>query len=152
MQIDDTDRRVLRQLQADPDAPASELAERAGVTPATYTRRVAAMRNAGVIRAIRDEVDWRALGYSVEVSLRFTLDKTDPRAFDEFIAAARAVPEVISISTFLGQVDVRLLIIARDMNDYQRLFREHILTLPHISDIEALMHVAQVIDRHSVPL
>jgi len=152
MRIDDTDRRVLRQLQADPDAPASELAERAGVTPATYTRRLVAMRSAGVIRAIRDEINWRALGYSVEVSLRFTLDKTEPRAFDEFIAAARAVPEVISVGTFLGQVDVRLLIIARDMPDYQRLYREQILTLPHISDIEALMHVAQVKNRHAVPL
>ena len=51
----------------------------------------------------------------MEVSLRFTLDKTNPRAFDEFIAAARDVPEVIGIETFLGRVDVRLNVIARDM-------------------------------------
>ena len=37
-------------------------------------------------------IDWGKLGYTVEVSLRMTLDKTDPRAFDEFLAAAREVP------------------------------------------------------------
>ncbi len=152
MQIDDSDRRILRQLQADPDAPASELAERAGVTPATFARRLNAMKAAGIVQAIRDEVNWRALGYAVEVSLRITLDKTEPRAFDEFIAAARAVPEVISIGTFLGRVDARLLVIARDMADYQRVYRDKILTLPHMADIEALMHVATIKDAQSVPL
>ncbi len=152
MQIDDSDRRILRQLQADPDAPASELAERAGVTPATFARRLNAMKAAGIVQAIRDEVNWHALGYAVEVSLRITLDKTEPRAFDEFIAAAREVPEVISIGTFLGRVDARLLVIARDMPDYQRVYREKILTLPHMADIEALMQVATIKDTQSVPL
>ncbi|SEK69361.1 Lrp/AsnC family transcriptional regulator [Pacificibacter marinus] len=152
MPIDDTDRRILRQLQADPEEAVTILAARAGVTGPTFARRVDKMRETGVIRAIRDEINWPALGYTVEVSLRFTLDKTEPRAFDEFIAAARGVPEVISIGTFLGQVDVRLLMIARDMADYQRIYRQHILTLPHISDIEALMHVASIKERQEVPL
>ncbi|GAA3870697.1 Lrp/AsnC family transcriptional regulator [Celeribacter arenosi] len=150
--LDDTDRRILRQLQADPHEAFAVLAERAGVTAATFIRRLDRMRATGVVHAIRDEINWRALGYEFEVSLRFTLDKTEPRAFDEFIAAAREVREVISIGTFLGRVDVRLLVVARDMADYQRLYREKILTLPHISDIEALMHVAQVKESHVVPL
>lgn len=152
MQVDDTDRRILRQLQADPEAPASDLADRAGVTSATFARRLERMRAGGIVTAIRDEVDWRAMGYAVEVSLRITLDKTEARAFDEFITAAREVPEVISIGTFLGSVDVRLLVIARDMSDYQRVYREKILTLPHMTDIEALMQVATIKDAQSVPL
>lgn len=152
MHIDDADRRILRHLQADPMESVSVLAARANVTGATFTRRIDKMRAGGVIHAIRDEVNWAELGYSVEVSLRFTLDKTEPRAFDEFISAARLIREVISIGTFLGQVDVRLLVIARDMSDYQRLYRDHILSLPHISDIEALMHVAAIKENSGVPL
>jgi Lrp/AsnC family transcriptional regulator len=152
MQIDDTDKRILRHLQADPMEGASVLAARANVTSATFARRVERMRVGGVIKAIRDEVNWAALGYAVEVSLRFTLDKTEPRAFDDFIKAARKVPEVISIGTFLGQVDVRLLVVARDMPDYQRLYRDHILSLPHIADIEALMHVASIKETAEIPL
>ena len=84
-------------------------------------------------------IDWRRLGYEVEVSLRFTLDKTNPRAFDEFIQAARDVPEVTFIETFLGRVDVRLTVIARDMGHWTGIYRDRILTLPHIAEVEALM-------------
>ena len=97
-------------------------------------------------------MDWRALGYAVEVSLRFTLDKTQRRAFEEFIEAAREVPEVVEIQTFLGKVDVRLSVIARDMAHYQTLYRSRILALPHIADIEALMHVAVVKSEQALPL
>ncbi|SPF78459.1 Lrp/AsnC family transcriptional regulator [Pseudoprimorskyibacter insulae] len=150
--LDDTDRRILRQYQADPEAGASVIAERAGVTASTMARRLERMQSAGILRGVRGEVNWPALGYAVEVSLRVTLDKTQPRAFDEFIAAARRVPEVIEIQTFLGQVDVRLSVIARDMGHYQQVYRDQVLPLPHIADIEALMHVARVKSDESLPL
>ena len=142
--LDDLDRRILRYLQAEPDLTGADLAERCGATAATCWRRVERMQEAGVIVAREVVIDWAALGYAVEVSLRFTLDKTAPRAFDEFLAAAREVPEVLAIQTFLGRVDVRLSVIARDIGHYQRIYREHILTLPHIADIESLMHISRL--------
>jgi Lrp/AsnC family transcriptional regulator len=150
--LDDTDRRILRQLLADPGVATAELAERAGVTTATCWRRLERLEAAGVIGARQAVIDWRRLGYEVEVSLRFTLDKTDPRAFDDFIAAAREVPEVVSIETFLGRVDVRLNVIARDMAQYQDIYRRRILMLPHIAELEALMLVATIKDEGALPL
>ncbi|MGC9370257.1 MAG: Lrp/AsnC family transcriptional regulator [Paracoccaceae bacterium] len=152
MQVDDIDRRLLRQFQADPTLSTAELAERAGITPATCWRRLEKLRAAAILKGQRAVIDWRALGYAVEVSLRVSLDKTDPRAFDEFIAAARAVPEVNEIQTFLGRVDVRLNILARDMSHYQEIYRERILTLPHIADIEALMLVSDIKRGEALPL
>ena len=152
MQIDDTDRRLLRRLQANPGANAGELAELAGITPTTCSRRLDRLTKAGVIRGQHAVIDWPALGWEVEVSLRFTLDKTDPRAFDEFLAAAREVPEVTEIQTFLGRVDVRLHVIARDMGHYQQIYRQKILVLPHIADIEALMQVAVIAEEEGLPL
>jgi Lrp/AsnC family transcriptional regulator len=150
--LDDTDRRILRQLLADPGVATADLAERAGVTTATCWRRLERMEASGVIGARQAVIDWRRLGYEVEVSLRFTLDKTDPRAFDDFIAAAREVPEVVSIETFLGRVDVRLNVIARDMAQYQDIYRRRILMLPHIAELEALMLVATIKDEGALPL
>lgn len=150
--LDDIDRRLLRLLQADPTRGVPDLADAVGATPARLTRRLERLRNDGVLRGSRIVIDWKALGYSVSVSLRITLDKTVSRAFDDFIEAARAVPEVIEIQTFLGRVDVRLSLIARDLPDYQRIYREQVLTLPHIADIEALMTVASVKSDESLPL
>jgi len=150
--LDDLDRRILRYLQAGPDMPLSDLAERAATTPSVASRRLSRMRSDGTIVSKTVLIDWAALGYEVEVSLRVTLDKTQPRAFDTFIEAARDVPEVIEIQTFLGRVDVRLSIVARDMADYQQVYRDRILTLPHIAEVEALMHVARIKTNAGVPI
>lgn len=152
MQIDDTDRRILRQLLAEPGLATADLAERAGVTAATAWRRLEKLAEHGVLKGQHAVIDWRALGWAVEVSLRFTLDKTNPRAFDEFLDAARDVPEVIEIQTFLGRVDIRLNVIARDMSHYQEVYRDRILTLPHIADIESLMLVSTIKETGSLPL
>lgn len=150
--LDDTDRRLLRHLMADPAMPVTALAARAEVTGAVATRRLDRLRATGALRGQHAVIDWAALGYSVEVSLRFTLDKTVPGAFEAFLAAAREIPEVLEIQTFLGRVDVRLSIIARDMTHYQHLYRARILALPHIADIESLMELSRIKSAGHLPI
>ncbi|MDF1718201.1 MAG: Lrp/AsnC family transcriptional regulator [Antarcticimicrobium sp.] len=150
--LDDTDRRLLRHLQADPGQSVADLARTSGVAASRAYKRLERLQAMGVLKGQRAVIDWRALGYAVEVSLRVSLDKTEPRAFDEFIAVSREVPEVSEIQTFLGRVDVRLTVLARDMRHYQEIYRRRILTLPHIVDVEALMHVTTIKDVETLPL
>jgi Lrp/AsnC family transcriptional regulator len=152
MHMDEADRRILRHYLAEPDTPRAVLAERAGVTQATMWRRLERLAQMGLLRGEHAVINWRKLGYEVEVSLRFTLDKTNPRAFDEFIGAAREVPEVVGIETFLGRVDVRLNVIARDMGQYQEIYRSRILALPHIAEVEALMLISTIKESEGLPL
>ncbi|MDG1471375.1 MAG: Lrp/AsnC family transcriptional regulator [Ascidiaceihabitans sp.] len=150
--LDDVDRRILRQWQADPWLSPADLADRCGVTVAKLARRQARLQDDGIVKGVQATIDWAVLGYAVEVSLRVTLDKTVGRAHENFFEAARDVPEVIEIQTFLGRVDVRLSVIARDMAHYQHIYRNKILTLPNIADIEALMQVARIKSNESLPL
>ncbi len=150
--FDDKDRALLRRMQADPSLTVPELAAQAGVTAGQASRRLERLVADGVILGQTAMIDWAALGFPLRVSLRVTLDKTVPGAFDSFLAGARAVPEVLEIQTFLGRVDVRLSLVARDLAHYQRLYRQRILSLPHIADIEALMDVASVKVDESLPL
>lgn len=142
----------MRRLQADPSLTVPELAALAGVTAGQAARRLDRMTDQGLIRGQTAVIDWAKLGYPLQVSLRVTLDKTVPSAFDAFLAAAREVAEVLEIQTFLGRVDVRLVLVARDLKHYQTLYRDRILALPHIADIEALMDVAAVKSDERLPL
>ena len=150
--LDDLDRRLLRYWQAEPSLSPGALAERCGITAGKAARRIGRMEEEGIVQGVGAVVNWAALGYAVEVSLRVTLDKTLGTAFDDFLAQAREVPEVIEVQTFLGRVDVRLSVIARDMGHYQQIYRSRILTLPHIADIEALMQVARIKGEEALPL
>lgn len=150
--LDDVDRRILRLMQSDPSLTVPELAESCGLTANRATRRIEKMREAGILIGQEAVIDWKALGFDVAVSLRITLDKAAPRAFDDFLDAARLVPEVIEIQTFLGRVDVRLHIVARDLAHWQAIYRDQVLNLPHIAEIEALMTVASVKREEVLPL
>ena len=150
--LDDLDRRLLRRLQLDPAMAMADLSEISSSTLAVVSRRLKRLRSEGVVLGKEILIDWSKLGYSVEVSLRTTLDKTQSRAFDDFLAAARGIPQVIEIQTFLGRVDVRLSVIAKDMADYQKVYRELIIALPHIADIQALMHIARIKSDEVLPV
>lgn len=150
--LDDIDRRLLRVVQDDAGLSSADLAARVGVSTAVVGRRIARLESAGVIAGWVLDLDPKALGYEVSVSLRVTLDKTERRAFDEFIAQARDVAEVDAVHTLLGRVDVRLNVLARDLAHYQEIYRDKILTLPHVLDIEALMLVSDVKSAPGVPL
>ena len=150
--IDPTDTKLLKALQLDPTLSVSDLSKRAGVSPAVTARRLSALEQSGVIEGWSIDLDPKQLGYEVSVSLRITLDKTERTAFDAFIKAAQEVPEVDAIQTLLGRVDVRLNVLAKDLEDYQQIYRDKILTLPHVLDIEALMLVSEVKTSHVLPL
>ncbi len=110
------------------------------------------MRDDGIILGQEAIIDWQKLGFDVEVSLRITLDKTQSRAFEEFLKAARLIPQVIELQTFVGRVDVRLSVIAKDMAGYQRIYRDQILKLPHMSDVEALLHISRIKSDEVLPV
>ncbi len=152
MQLDDIDRRLLRLLQEDATLSMADLAERAGVSAGPCWRRIEKMEAAGVILGRKAVIDYRALGLAVEVFLRITLDKTAGNAFDEFIRAAREIPEVGGIQTLLGRVDIRMDVRARDLAHYQEIYKTRILALPHIADIEALMLVSEVKNTERLPI
>ena len=139
-------------MQADALLSVADIAEKVGVGSASCWRRIGRMEKSGIIKDQVAIIDPKALGLEVEVSLRITLDKTQTDAFDRFIEAARKVKEVNEIQTFLGRVDVRLNILARDMSHYQEIYRSQILLLPHIADIEALMLISNVMSKDGVPL
>jgi len=150
--IDVIDIKILKMMQADALLSVANIAEKVGVGSASCWRRIGRMEKSGIIKDQVAIIDPKALGLEVEVSLRITLDKTQTDAFDRFIEAARKVKEVNEIQTFLGRVDVRLNILARDMSHYQEIYRSQILLLPHIADIEALMLISNVMSKDGVPL
>lgn len=150
--IDDIDRRLLRLLQEDAGMPVAELAERAGLSAGPCWRRIEKMERAGVILGREIDIDPRALGYEVRVFLRVVLDKAAGNAFDAFLAAARALPEVVAIETLLGRVDIRMDVVARDLGHYQEIYRDRILALPHIAEIDALMLVSELKNSARLPI
>jgi Lrp/AsnC family transcriptional regulator for asnA, asnC and gidA len=65
MELDDTDREILRILQSEARTPFSEIARRIDMSSATVHDRVTRLEEAGVIRGYHADVAPKEVGYGV---------------------------------------------------------------------------------------
>jgi Lrp/AsnC family leucine-responsive transcriptional regulator len=68
--VDDTDRALLRELQANARTSLAELGRRVGLSPPAVGERVGRLVAAGVIQGFHAEVDARLLGYQFGAIVR----------------------------------------------------------------------------------
>lgn len=135
--LDDTDRAILRALARDATTGASELGRILGFSqPATW-RRIRRLTEAGVLRGQHVDLDLAALGFGVTVFLGIKLAAKGRVSLEEFERAVSAIPEVSLVQHVLGLFDYRLRVTARDLSDFERVLRRRIMTLPGVGEVEA---------------
>ncbi len=135
--LDDTDRGMLRALSLEGDLTAGELGRRFGLSQPAAWRRVKRMDEAGILSGLRLEVDRAALGFGVTVFLGVKLATKGRVSLEDFERAVQAIPEVQVVQHVLGMFDYRLRVVARDIADFERVLRRRIMTLPGLGQVEA---------------
>jgi Lrp/AsnC family transcriptional regulator, leucine-responsive regulatory protein len=135
--VDETDRAILRALQADATQGAGALGRALGLSqPATW-RRIRRLEEAGILAGRRLLLDAPALGFGVTVFLGVSLATRGRVSLDDFERAVAAIPEVQTVQHVLGLYDYRLRVVARDIADFERVLRRRILTLPGLGQVDA---------------
>ncbi|MDX6703410.1 MAG: Lrp/AsnC family transcriptional regulator, leucine-responsive regulatory protein [Baekduia sp.] len=119
--LDDTDRALLVELQRDARLSLAELGRRVGLSPPAVGERVRRLTDEGVIRGFRTDVDPRALGYALSAIVRV---RPAPRQLQKVAELARATPEVVECHRITGE--------------------DCFFLKAHVRDVE---HLEEVIDR-----
>jgi Lrp/AsnC family transcriptional regulator, leucine-responsive regulatory protein len=118
--LDDVDLYLLTALQEDADRTNVELARLVGLSPAATLHRVRRLKESGVIRIIRAELDPAAAGFPLQVYVTATLARHDPRSSHVFEDLIRSVPQIVAADTVAGETDYLLTIVARDVAELQQ--------------------------------
>ena len=118
--LDEVDIQLLTALQEDADRTNVELARLAGLSPAATLHRVRRLKESGVIRVIRAEVDPAAAGFPLQVYVTTTLTRHDPRSSRVFDDLIRALPQIIAADNVAGETDYLLTVVARDVAELQK--------------------------------
>ena len=135
--LDDTDRAILRALVADAGRSAGAIGRALGLSQPAAWRRIRRLEAAGILAGQRLDLDAAALGFTVTVFLGVKLATKGRVSLEDFERAATAIPEVQTMQHVLGLYDYRLRITARDLADFERVLRRRIMTLPGIGNVEA---------------
>ena len=135
--LDDTDRAILRALAADGGLNAKEVGALVGLSQPAAWRRVRRLEEAGVIRGRRIRLDRGKLGFTVVVFVGVRLAARGRLDLEGFERAVQAIPEVQVVQHVLGVFDYRLRVVARDIADFERILRRRIMTLPGVGAVES---------------
>ncbi len=98
--LDDTNLRLLDELQRDARMSIAELGRRVGLSSPAVAERVKRLESEGVITGYRATLDPRRLGYSLGVVIRI---RPNPRQLADVAALARDTGEVIECHRVTGE-------------------------------------------------
>ncbi len=134
MKIDETDRRILHELQVDARRPNVELAAAANVSPSTIVNRLRNLEQSGVIRGYHADVADSALGRNVEALVSIKLRPKTPAAVDAFLDAVWSFDETIAVWLVTGEYDALVQLSARDMATLSQTVLTSISSAPNVVD------------------
>jgi len=135
--LDRIDRTILRALAADARLAVSQIAERAGLSQSACTRRIQALEESGRITGYGARFGYRRLGFHVTALVDITLSTQAEEDLAAFEAAVSRIEGIVECALVSGGQDYRLKIICRDLDDYERIHREHLGKLPGVTTINS---------------
>lgn len=121
--LDALDTRLLDLLQQDASLPIRALADKAGSSPATCQRRIARLRETGVLLKQVAIVDRHLVGRPLTVFVSVELDRQNAallRAFEQKMAAQ---PDVMACYEVSGEFDFLVIAVAESMERYHAFTR-----------------------------
>lgn len=150
--LDEIDRLILNELQADGRMPNADLAGRVGLSPSACHRRVRRLEGAGVIAGYvmivdRDRID-RALDVFVEISLTSQSEESLRR----FEAEVVDCPEVMSCHLMAGDADYLLHLAVTDHRDFERIHNRYLSRLSGVARLRSSFAIRTVYEttRHQI--
>jgi DNA-binding Lrp family transcriptional regulator len=129
MELDETDHRILRALQRDGRASMSAVAREAHVSRASAYARVNRLVETGVILGFSARVDPVKSGLHSSAYVTLSVEQG---SWQELRARLIEIPEVEHIGLVGGDVDLILLVRARDNHHLRRVVLEQLQAIPAV--------------------
>jgi len=149
--LDQIDRMILSELQADGRMTNVELARRVGISAPPCLRRVRTLEEQGYIRGYHADVDPRELGFEVKVFAMVGLLSQAEADLCAFEAKCLEWPLVRECHMLNGEVDFILKCVAPDLRTFQRFLTESLTSAPNVASVKTSLVIRGAKDEPGVP-
>jgi Lrp/AsnC family leucine-responsive transcriptional regulator len=150
-ELDSFDRKILHELVQDARISQLVLAERVGLSPTACTRRLHQMEKRRVITGYAAEIDAAELGFMMTVHVHITLDRQSEDALSAFEREIAKCPDVVSCYLMSGNDDYLVHVQARDMQDYERIHKQHLSRMPGVARLQSSFAMRSIVRRSISP-
>ncbi|WP_443019542.1 Lrp/AsnC family transcriptional regulator [Sphingomonas adhaesiva] len=151
MVLDPIDRRILAILQEDATVPIADIGERAGVSQTACWKRIKRLERDGVIARRVAVLDRDRLGLGVTVIVAVRTAQHSDEWLQMFAEGVSRIPEVVEFYRMSGDIDYLLKIVARDIADYDRIYRKLTKVAP-LHDVSSSFAMQEIKSTTALPL
>jgi DNA-binding Lrp family transcriptional regulator len=144
VRLDDTDRAILRELQADGRISNLDLARRIDLSPPATHARVRRLEAAGLIRGYAAVVDRELAGFDLLCFVSIGMQVHQYQHIERFRSLVREMPEVLECHHLTGEYDYLLKVALRDRRDLERFAIEKLTPIPGVARIHTSLVLSEV--------
>ncbi|QCC47104.1 Lrp/AsnC family transcriptional regulator [Halobellus limi] len=149
MELDETDRAILRILQSDARTPFSEIARQIEMSSATVHDRVGRMEEAGIIEGYHAKIDPRAVGLGTSALVGLRIEQGNET---DAVERLREIEGVQEIHLTTGEWDVVLRLYAEDTDGLRELMFEQISRIEGFSRSQTMVILATDLEERALPI
>ena len=152
LQLDDTDRRILRALQRNGRLTNAQLSEMAHLSPSACHRRVQQLEKSGYIRDYVALVDPRKVERPATIFVEITLSGQADETLDTFEREVAKIPDVLECHLMAGSADYLLKVVAFDTEHFAQIHRRHLARLPGVAQMQSSFALRTVFKTTALPV
>lgn len=149
--IDATDKQLLRLLQTQARMSITELAERVNLSATPCARRIKRLEEAGIITGYHTQTDAQKLGYPLAVFIAISMDRHTADRFEHFEEKIQSFEEVVSCSIVTGRTEDYLIKVrVRDMAHYEEFLLHRLNRIEGVAQVHTSFELREVFSRSVV--
>ena len=128
--MDETDLKILRVLQEDSSLSTSDVARRVGLSASPCWKRIAKMRQDGIIHRQTAMLDADRMGFGLTVFVEIRTGEHSGDWLRRFAEHVSALPEVLEFHRMAGEVDYLLKVVVADMKSFDEFYKRLVEPMP----------------------
>jgi Lrp/AsnC family transcriptional regulator len=151
VRLDDVDRKILGELQADASQSLDEIARKIGSSKTPVWNRIRKMREGGVIKATTAVLDPEALGLEACFFVLIRTSEHEAEWQAKFLAALMSRPEVLEAHRLAGEIDYILKVRVANARAYD-VFYQALISEVRVYNVTALLSMEEIKSTTALPL
>jgi len=149
--LDAIDRKILAILQADATVPVAEIGDAVGLSATPCWKRIKRFETEGLIERRVAILNRERLGLGVTVIVTIRTSKHNEEWLKVLADGVSKIPEVVEFYRMSGEIDYLLKIVARDIADYDRIYKKLIM-VTDLTDVSSSFAMEQIKVTTELPL
>lgn len=149
--LDRLDCRILAVLQEDATLSVADIAERVGLSSTPCWKRIKRLEASGFVNRRVAILDRELLGLGVTVFVAVRTARHSEEWLKAFADGVSRIPEVLEFYRMSGEIDYLLKIVARDIADYDRIYRK-LIKVADLHDVSSSFAMQEIKSTTVLPL